>query len=807
MTAHAAIFDLDGVLVDTAAHHFAAWRSIAAELGFALADEHEELLKGVGRADALRVVLGIGGLDIDEVEAARLADLKNAQYVESIEELTPSDLLPGAEALLRSLRGHGIPIALASASRNAPRVLERLGIADLFDAVVDGNTVTQSKPDPAVFDAAAELLGVAAADCVVFEDALAGIAGARAAGMVVVGIGDPDALQGADTVLGGLAEAGQLEERGVTFTSPVAGASRADSVKIDSAGHGSVRLGDAPFHLDAAAQGWVHDTLAAMDEDAKLGQLFCLLAEPATLEQADADFEVAEPGGYMRRPSMSSEVVQFNALVQGRARVPLLIAANLEAGANGVAFDATSMGSPLQAAATDDAEHARRMGEVCAVQGRALGVNWAFSPIVDIQTNWRNPIVLNRGFGDSTERVARMGTAFVEGLQSNGVAASVKHWPGDGVDDRDQHVVTTVNTMSVPDWDASFGTVYKAMIEAGALTLMAAHIALPAYSRVLRPGIADEDILPASLAPEITTDLLRGNLGFNGLVVTDATLMGGMQMSMPRAQAVPQSIAAGCDMFLFTQDYAQDLAHMRAGLHAGVVTADRLDQAVTRVLALKAALGLHAMDIAELVPDSLDQIDRGTHERWAMEQAGAAITLVKDLEAGLLPLRPEERPRILVYSLRGGALPTTTPAELLCKELGERGFTATLHDDPPREATMFQPVGTAGAVTGTELVEGFDAVIYVADVPPTSNAATARLEWTFWTAANLPRYTHEVPTLVVSVANPFHLQDVPRVKTYVNAYAGNPATIRAVVERLVGDAPFIGRSPVDPFCGYWDAGL
>ncbi|MDN4474742.1 beta-phosphoglucomutase [Demequina sp. SYSU T00192] len=800
-TASAALFDLDGVIVDTAVHHFAAWRQTAAELGFTLADEDEERLKGVGRMDALRIVLEIGGVEVDEATALRLADEKNARYVDAIAAITPADMLPGAQEVLEDLRARGVRTALGSASRNAPLILERLGITGLFDAIVDGSVVTEAKPHPRVFLAGAEALGVDPATCIVFEDAIAGVQAANAAGMTAVGIGDPAVLTEAAAVIPGLHAVDALAAHGITFAATLA--ARLEEETMTTA---PVRLDAAPFHLDAAAQEWVTTTLAGLSLEQKVGQLFCLLGMPGTTEQIDAELAVAEPGGYMRRPSLSHEIIELNRYIQDRCTVPALIAANIEAGASGAAFDQTSMGSPLQAAATDDPSSAYRMGEVCAVQGRAMGVNWAFSPIIDIQMNPHNPIVLNRGFGSETARVRDMGVEFVKGLQDNGVAASVKHWPGDGVDDRDQHLITTVNTLSTDEWDATFGEVYQAVIDAGALTVMAAHIALPAYSRALRPGIKDEDILPASLAPEITTDLLRGKLGFNGLVVTDATLMAGMQMSMPRAQAVPQSIAAGCDMFLFADDFAADYAHMLAGVEAGVVTEERLDQAVTRVLAVKAALGLHAATTEELAP-GLEGVNRGMHEGWAAQQADAAVTLVKDLEEGLLPLSPESTPRVLLYSLRGGSMPSTAAADKLAAQLSERGFEAAVHQDPPREATMFGAVGRDGAVVGDDLRDHYDLVIYVADVPPTSNHPTARLDWTFWTAANLPRFAHEVPTIVVSVANPFHLQDVPRVKTYINAYASNDATIAAVAGKLTGESEFRGINPVDPFMGYWDARL
>ncbi|WP_084124121.1 beta-phosphoglucomutase [Demequina sp. NBRC 110054] len=216
-TYRAALFDLDGVIVDTAVHHFAAWRQTAAELGFTLADEDEELLKGVGRMDALRVVLRIGGVTVSEEEAVRLAAEKNARYVEAISSITPDDMLPGAREYLEGLRGRGVLTALGSASRNAPMILECLEIVDLFDAVIDGSVVTEAKPNPRVFLAGAEALGVEPKDCVVFEDAIAGIDAAHAGDMVAVGIGDPAVLTEADVVIPGLHAAGELADKGIVF--------------------------------------------------------------------------------------------------------------------------------------------------------------------------------------------------------------------------------------------------------------------------------------------------------------------------------------------------------------------------------------------------------------------------------------------------------------------------------------------------------------------------------------------------------------------------------------------------------------
>jgi beta-N-acetylhexosaminidase len=335
---------------------------------------------------------------------------------------------------------------------------------------------------------------------------------------------------------------------------------------------------------------------------------------------------------------------------------------------------------------------------------------------------------------------------------------------------------------------------------------MSAHIALPEYSRRLRPGIADEDILPASLAEELNIDLLRGQLGFEGLIVTDASTMAGMQLPMPRRELVPRSVAAGCDMFLFSTDYEEDYGFMLDGVRNGVITPARLDEAVTRVLALKAALGLHVAAAAELVPDDYDDLDLDLHREWAASSAQSAITLVKNKEPGLLPLDLERHRRVLVYSLRSRDA-TLAPVETFRAALTDAGFAVTVFEDAPGADPAVMVLGKDGAIIGKELLADYDAVVYLADVWPTSNIPTARLSWSFKTAANVPKYVTEIPTIFVSLGSPFHLQDVPRVKTFINGYAHNGATVRAIVDKLLGRTPFVGVSPVDAFCGYWDATL
>jgi beta-phosphoglucomutase len=199
----AAIFDLDGVIVDTAKYHYLAWKRLANSLGFDFTEHDNERLKGVSRVRSLEILLEIGGLTLDEAAKTQIAAQKNAWYVDYISQMDTSEILPGAAEYLQILRARGVKIALGSASKNAPLILDRLGITPLFDVIVDGNKVHHAKPDPEVFLRAASELGIEPASCVVFEDAEAGIEAARRAGMGAVAIGKSNALRNADMVIAG----------------------------------------------------------------------------------------------------------------------------------------------------------------------------------------------------------------------------------------------------------------------------------------------------------------------------------------------------------------------------------------------------------------------------------------------------------------------------------------------------------------------------------------------------------------------------------------------------------------------------
>lgn len=255
-----------------------------------------------------------------------------------------------------------------------------------------------------------------------------------------------------------------------------------------------MNLKSKPFYLEEEAVFWVENTLQKMTVDEKIAQLFCLDIRKGT----DAEFEEmfnafgGIPGGVLYRAMPLETAHAFSSKVQSKASIPALIVANLEKGGNGIVKEGTAFASPMGVAATDDDEMVRKMARVCAREAKTVGANWTYSPVIDIDFECHNPITNTRTFGSDPERVARMGKIFVETIQEEGIAATIKHFPGDGVDERDQHLLASVNTMSCEEWDETFGKAYKASIDAGALSVMAAHIMQPAYSKALNPELKDD---------------------------------------------------------------------------------------------------------------------------------------------------------------------------------------------------------------------------------------------------------------------------------------------------------------------------
>jgi beta-N-acetylhexosaminidase len=482
-------------------------------------------------------------------------------------------------------------------------------------------------------------------------------------------------------------------------------------------------------------------------------------------------------------------------------------------GGFGSVDDGTLVCTHLQAGSHPDRSVAREMGRVAGIETTALGCNWAFAPIVDIHYNWRNTVIATRSFGNTPEVVIECAKAYFDGISESKTVCAIKHFPGDGVDERDQHVVTSWNTLGVDAWRASYGRVYREMIGHGVQSIMAGHIGAPALSRTLRPGIADGDLMPASLAPELLQDLLRGELGFNGLILTDASVMLGLTSAMKRRDAVPAAIAAGCDMFLFFRNAEDDFRSMLDGYRSGVIAESRLQDALERILGLKASLGLHTTPREALVPgpEALAVVGCAAHRAVAAAVADKTVTLVKDTQQNL-PLRPENHRRIRLYGITGQPDFTGTDQtgylRIAQEELERAGFEVSVF----KNAQQRMAEGEAGVNFHTVLqaeatdayANTYDAAIVFANVKGFAQDAAIRIHWSAPMAAEIPWYAAEIPTVFVSLSLPNHLIDVPMVKTVIHAHAPTREVIRAVVDKIQGASPFQGTFNENVFCDSFD---
>ena len=304
-----------------------------------------------------------------------------------------------------------------------------------------------------------------------------------------------------------------------------------------------------------------------------------------------------------------------------------------------------------------------------------------------------------------------------------------------------------------------------------------------------------------------SSDLLRGKLGYNGMIVTDATPMIGFNTSMKRSEAVPAALAAGCDMILFNKDIREDYQFVRDAVADGRLSMERVDEAVTRILAMKAAMGLpEQKEKGTLVPgeDALSVVACEEHQEWTRQCADESVTLVKDTQ-NLLPVSPQNYKRIRLYLLEdriGGGFKDGDGAIGKVKEkLEKEGFEVSLFDySKPDFYEMFE-----GGVQ--DIKSKFDLAVYVACMDTASNQSVRRIDWVHLMAADAPWFLHDVPAMFISIANPYHLVDAPMVKTFINAYTPTEEVIDQVVEKIMGRSEFKGVNPVDPFCGIWGAGF
>ena len=581
-----------------------------------------------------------------------------------------------------------------------------------------------------------------------------------------------------------------------------------------------VNLKAKPFDLTDAQVQWVEDMIASMTLDEKLSQLFVLLKAVPGVDEGQIRnlMETARPGGMRWQGGDKEAVWKQNRLFQQYSRIPVLIAGNCDDGGNGVLpKEGTFVATAAEAGASAGTETAYHMGYVAGREAAAIGVNWMFNPVADVYRNWRNTIVNTRSFGSDPDRVIECVRAYIRGIKdaAPNMACTCKHFPGDGWDELDPHISSAHNEAGVEEWLASYGRVYRTMIDEGLETIMTGQISLPAMSRKLRPGIRDTEIMPASLAPELLQDLLRGQLGFNGLIISDASHMIGMSGVMSRREAVPKCIAAGCDMFLFANDPEEDMGYLKAGYEQGIVTEERLSDALHRVLGLKAHLKLY--DESVRCPDHsmLDVVGCEEHRRYTEDAADAGITLVKDTR-NLLPLNPAEKKRALLIYVQ--STPNSKGYQgdgmrgMITEELERAGFQV-------EQCPSFYDLELENGVHPMNFVrmmqmgrredfrKKYDVVFVFIYVKGYAQRNVERMAWSSGHSMEMPWYTEEVPTVGVSLNYTNHLVDCANIHTFINAYGPNRENVRAAVEKITGRSAFQGKADDSVFCGRWDTRL
>ncbi len=533
----------------------------------------------------------------------------------------------------------------------------------------------------------------------------------------------------------------------------------------------------------APTSAWARDTLSRLSLEEKAAQLvgvraYGIYRHPDTPEARRLRDEVTrlKVGCVVVFESEVETLPRLLNDLQTAADVPLLIAADVE---RGVSMRVRRGGVPLPSAmalaATGSLDAARFAGEVTARESRALGIHWAFAPVADVNNNPDNLIINIRSFGDDPEAVGRLVAAFVEGARTGGLLTTVKHFPGHGDTAVDSHL----QLASIPGDRGRLEKVellpFRRAIEAGADAVMLGHIASPAL---------DPSGAPASLSKPVVTDLLRGEMGFRGLVVTDAMEMKGVRAAWTGEAAV-RALAAGADMVLLPPDPEVAVAAIARAVREGQLPHSRLDDAVLRVLTLKDKVGLsreRLVDISRVVKE----VGRPEDIARAEEIARRSITLVRN-RGGVLPLRANEPLRLLHL--------------VLSSDLRNEAIQGIIEDELAARA-----IPTDTVSLGPEVSEDSTARI-LAEVNEHTHgivSAFARVTAARGTAAMSPSHARLIdqllgagrPAVIVSYGSPYLLQQFPKAPVYLAAYGSAESSQRAAVAALFGEYGLSGKLPV-----------
>jgi beta-N-acetylhexosaminidase len=562
--------------------------------------------------------------------------------------------------------------------------------------------------------------------------------------------------------------------------------------------------------LSKKEEDWVGKTLRSMTLDEKIGQMIIAEANVVFWNREGAEYRKLrhhivdnKVGGVILFRSQVWPAAVVTNRWQEMAKSPLLISADLEMGP-GMRLDDTPWWAPNMAvAATGDPKWARLQGEATALQARAIGVNWLLAPVADVNNNPDNPVINTRSYGEDPASVAQFVRDFIEGAQAAGAMACAKHFPGHGDTATDSHIGLPVVDVGRGRLENLELVPFRAAIAAGVGSIMSAHIALPQIETDLaapvrtlseRESAGAEFLsrtearttrvtLPSTLSPKIMTGLLRQELKYDGLIVTDALSMAGVAARYTPAQAAVRSVRAGADVITKSPDIDAAIAGIRDAVAKGEITAARINASVERILRAKAALGLsvkRTVDLREV--DSVMSNPR--FNEIAQQIADRSITLVRD-EPGRLPLDPKARLLNVTFTDEEDRAIT----KVFVDELSARAaqVESLLLDHHATESDLWHLLARLDVVK-------YDAVIFSVAVRARSGKGSVALPPVGKRLSD-ELIKRKLPLIVVSFGNPYLLATMPNAPSYLLAYSPFEVSQRAVAKAVFGEIEAGGKLP------------
>jgi len=546
----------------------------------------------------------------------------------------------------------------------------------------------------------------------------------------------------------------------------------------------ATKVAKTPELTDARERAdWIRGQLENMTLAEKAGQLIaCRFSgrfvnrESDYLRELMIMVEDQGVGGFCLFGGNVYETALLTNTLQKSAKIPLLIASDLERGLGNQIDGSTLFPTAMAIGAAHSEELAYSMGKITALEARAIGIHMTYAPVADVNINPDNPIINVRSFGEDPEQVGRLAVAFIKGCQENGLIATAKHFPGHGDTHQDSHIVPQSVEADRDRLERVELYPFKRSIENGVGAIMVAHL--------LFPSLDSTPNLPASLSFRILTEYLRQELGFEGLIVTDAMDMGGVTALYEPEEAAVRAVQAGVDMVLLSPKPKEAIEALVGAVSSGVLSEQRLDDSVRRILKVKSGLGLHKKKLVDLrVLDKV--IASKSHLEQAVLAFESSMTLLKN-ERDTLPIGREEK-RIAVLSL------SSDPGDYFAGE----AFVTEVKTRCP-EASVFY----AEASTGQEYLE--EAQKNAQDADLIIVALFSRVRSHKGSAGLNPQHTQLIhklaalsqPLIVISFGSPYFLRHIPEIDAYLCAYRYAPEAQVAAAKAIFGEIDIQGRLPV-----------